>query len=146
MGTGSPLNTYAPPPPVPGDFYLLVPSSPAYRTPCLDLSLTSDCRAIIDSQTLEIAAPLQYRSPITSMVLSTASKHQRSDSTISITMIDVFPLHRRKLIDPLALNPFGCLYQPLPPFFAIEDSIYQNMLPTTDSLLEIVKDEYQWRK
>ncbi|KAI3503549.1 hypothetical protein L1887_31993 [Cichorium endivia] len=26
MGTGSPLNTYASPPPVPGDFYPLVPS------------------------------------------------------------------------------------------------------------------------
>ncbi|KAI3498931.1 hypothetical protein L1887_34719 [Cichorium endivia] len=68
-------------------------------------------------------------------------------------MIDVFPLHRRKSIDPLALNPFGCLHQPLPPIFCvlklidivlqnlmilsrIEDSIYQNMLPATGSLLE----------
>ncbi|KAI3523669.1 hypothetical protein L1887_01973 [Cichorium endivia] len=34
-------------------------------------------------------------------------------------MIDVFPLHRRKSIDPLALNPFGCLHQPLPPIFCV---------------------------
>ncbi|KAI3792353.1 hypothetical protein L2E82_06230 [Cichorium intybus] len=35
MGTGSPLNTYRPPPPVPGDFYPLVSSSPAYRNAIL---------------------------------------------------------------------------------------------------------------
>ncbi|KAI3754101.1 hypothetical protein L2E82_26241 [Cichorium intybus] len=35
MGTGSPLNTYGPPPTVPGDFYPLVSSSPAYRNAIL---------------------------------------------------------------------------------------------------------------
>ncbi|KAI3778201.1 hypothetical protein L2E82_07306 [Cichorium intybus] len=138
MGTGSPLNTYRPPPPVPGDFYPLVSSSPAYHTPCLDLSLTSDCRAtlvilqhcaIVDSQTLEIAAPLQYRSPTASKVLSTASKHQRLEVP---ELIDIVLQDRRFHLSKYATyNRFSF-------------RVYRRTDPSDKSM--IVKDGYQWRK